>query len=119
MNKSPLIEMAEYHEGQSAYALEYHTRNVQARSTHQLYLQKAAKHANDARILRAAAAVIEAHYSHVDGRNLPASLHPDTWHMCDIKVRRNGRDEYFEGDWLKNVAKELAVLEAACKEGLK
>lgn len=58
MMKNPLIEMAEYHEGQSAYALEYHTRNVQARSTHQLYLQKAAKHANDARILRAAAAVI-------------------------------------------------------------
>lgn len=102
MRENPLIELAEEFEYDADLVIDLpEAANCELRK---------------ARILRTAAAVIEAHYSHVDGRNLPASLHPDTWHMCDIKVRRNGRDEYFEGDWLKNVASALADHEDACRE---
>lgn len=28
---------------------------------------------------------------------------PADWHMVDIKVRRDGQDVWFQGDWLKDV----------------
>jgi len=40
-------------------------------------------------------------YSHVDGRDLLAELHPR--HMLDIQRRVDGIEKWFEGDWLSNL----------------
>ena len=40
-------------------------------------------------------------YSHVDGRDLLAELHPR--HTLDIKRRVDAVESWFEGDWLSNL----------------
>ncbi len=40
-------------------------------------------------------------FSHVDGRDLLAELHPRN--MLDIKRRVDGKETWFEGDWLSNL----------------
>jgi hypothetical protein len=42
--------------------------------------------------------ILSAVKSHVDGRDLLDELHPR--HTIDIKVRRDGQDKWYEGDWL-------------------
>ena len=46
-------------------------------------------------------AMINATFSHVNGRDLLAELHPR--HEIDIKRRVDGRETWFEGDWLSNL----------------
>ena len=46
-------------------------------------------------------AMTKATYSHVDGRDLLHELQPNGAHHIDIKVRINGQDRWYEGDWLK------------------
>jgi hypothetical protein len=46
-------------------------------------------------------AMCRATFSHVDGRDLLAELHPRS--ELDIKRRVDGRDTWFEGDWLSNL----------------
>ena len=43
-------------------------------------------------------------YSHVDGRDLLDELHPRK--QLDIKRRVDGRETWFEGDWLSNLRDE-------------
>lgn len=40
-------------------------------------------------------------FSHVDGRDLLAELHPRK--ELDIKRRVDGKETWFEGDWLSNL----------------
>ncbi len=44
-------------------------------------------------------------YSHVDGRDLFAQFHPRN--TLDIKRRVDGRETWFEGDWLSNLYSEI------------
>lgn len=46
-------------------------------------------------------AMCKATFSHVNGRDLLAELHPRS--ELDIKRRRDGRETWFEGDWLSNL----------------
>lgn len=46
-------------------------------------------------------AMARATYSHVDGRDLLYELHPRQ--QLDIKRRVDGRETWFEGDWLTNL----------------
>jgi hypothetical protein len=46
-------------------------------------------------------AMAKATFSHVDGRDLLRELHPRR--QLDIKRRVDGRETWFEGDWLSNV----------------
>lgn len=55
--------------------------------------------------------VIKATHSHIDGRDLLAELHPR--HMMDIKVRREGKDLWFEGDWLSTLWDDMKTLREA------
>ena len=59
----------------------------------------------------ALSAIIGATKSHVDGRDLLAELHPR--HYMDIKVRRNGKDIWFEADWLSNLQRAITSHKAA------
>jgi hypothetical protein len=52
----------------------------------------------DAEKLRRFDAMVEATFSHVDGRDLLAELHPRN--TLDIKRRVDGIENWFEGDWL-------------------
>lgn len=56
---------------------------------------------SDAEKSRRFDAMVAATFSHVDGRDLLAELHPR--HELDIKRRVDGRETWFEGDWLSNV----------------
>lgn len=51
--------------------------------------------------LRRYAAMVRATFSHVDGRDLLDELHPRR--SLDIKRRVDGRETWFEGDWLSNL----------------
>lgn len=42
--------------------------------------------------------MVAASFSHVDGRDLLAELHPRA--ELDILRRRDGKETWFEGDWL-------------------
>jgi len=54
--------------------------------------------------------------SHVDGRDLLDELKLNRAHFCDINVRRDGRDIFYEGDWLKSVQRaRLAAKKALAK----
>lgn len=46
-------------------------------------------------------AIAKATFSHVDGRDLLREIHPRS--QLDIKRRADGRDTWFEGDWLSKV----------------
>ena len=59
----------------------------------------------------ALSAIIGATKSHVDGRDLLAELHPR--HYMDIKVRRDGKDIWFEADWLSNLQRAITSHKAA------
>lgn len=48
-------------------------------------------------------ALCEATYSHVDGRDLLYELRPNSSHMINIHVRRDGQWHVYEGDWLKTL----------------
>ena len=52
-------------------------------------------------LLEALKAIDAECYSHVDGRDLFAQLHPRR--MLDIKRRVDGVETWFEGDWLSNL----------------
>ncbi len=52
---------------------------------------------------RELAALKEATYSHVDGRDLLHELQPNGAHHIDIVVRINGQDRRYQGDWLKEL----------------
>lgn len=41
--------------------------------------------------------------SHIDNADNLEKLRPDSWHWCDIHVRREGKDEKHQADWLKDV----------------
>lgn len=63
----------------------------------------------------------KATFSHVDGRDLFAQMHPRN--TLDIKRRRDGVETWFEGDWLTDLWREikaarpvLAKLEEVMKE---
>lgn len=45
--------------------------------------------------------MVTATFSHIDGRDLLKELHPRR--MLDIKRRVDGREAWFEGDWLSDV----------------
>jgi hypothetical protein len=61
-------------------------------------------------IEKAAKAVNDSTYSHVDGRDLLAEIHPR--HELDIKRRIDGRETWFEGDWLSNLWAAVKPLRA-------
>ncbi len=63
------------------------------------------------RVIEAARKVNEATFSHVDGRDLLAELHPRK--ELDIKRRKDGVETWFEGDWLSNVYREIRPLREA------
>jgi hypothetical protein len=46
-------------------------------------------------------AMVRSTFSHVDGRDLLRELHPRR--TLDIKRRADGRETWFEGDWLSNL----------------
>jgi hypothetical protein len=46
-------------------------------------------------------AMVKSTFSHVDGRDLLRELHPRK--TLDIKRRADGRETWFEGDWLSNL----------------
>lgn len=58
--------------------------------------------------------------SHVDGRDLLDELHPR--HTLDIKRRVDGRETWFQGDWLSNTRTAAiharSVLAASIGEGM-
>ena len=62
------------------------------------------------RVAEAARRVNEATYSHVDGRDLLAELHPR--HHMDITVRRDGQDHHYGADWLSNLYDAVKALRA-------
>lgn len=62
------------------------------------------------RVAEAARRVNETTYSHVDGRDLLAELHPR--HHMDIKVRRDGQDHHYEADWLSSLYAAVQALRA-------
>lgn len=64
-----------------------------------------------ARVIEAARKVNAATFSHVDGRDLLAELHPRK--ELDIKRRKDGVETWFEGDWLTNVYQEIEPLREA------
>lgn len=51
--------------------------------------------------LRRFDAMVQATFSHVNGRDLLRELHPRK--QLDIKRRRDGIETWFEGDWLSDV----------------
>lgn len=46
-------------------------------------------------------AMVRATYCHIDGHDLLRELHPRR--QLDIKRRVDGRETWFEGDWLSNL----------------
>ena len=52
-------------------------------------------------------------FSHVDGRDLFAQMHPRN--MLDIKRRVDAREAWFEGDWLSNLWDAIKSARAAMK----
>ncbi len=46
-------------------------------------------------------AMVKATFSHIDGRDLLAELHPRN--TLDIKRRVDGVERWFEADWLSNL----------------
>lgn len=53
----------------------------------------------------------KATFSHVDGRDLFAQMHPRN--MLDIKRRIDARETWFEGDWLTDLWREIKVAREA------
>jgi hypothetical protein len=51
--------------------------------------------------LRRYASMVRATFSHIDGRDLLAELHPRR--SLDIKRRVDAKETWFEGDWLSNL----------------
>ena len=71
-----------------------------------------AKLQNEVGQLRDAARAVNATtYSHIDGRDLLAELHPR--HTLDIKRRVDARETWFEGDWLSNLYEAMKKLRQA------
>lgn len=64
-------------------------------------------------VIAAAEKVNAATFSHIDGRDLLAELHPRS--ELDIKRRVDGQDKWFEGDWLTTVYREIKPLRDALK----
>ena len=58
-------------------------------------------HALNQELLEALEAINKKCFSHVDGRDLFAQMHPRR--MLDIKRRVDGRETWFEGDWLTDL----------------
>jgi len=54
--------------------------------------------------------IIAATYSHIDGRDLLAELHPRK--TLDIKRRVDGRETWHEGDWLSTLYNEIKMARA-------
>lgn len=52
-------------------------------------------------------------FSHVDGRDLFAQMHPRN--MLDIKRRVDARETWFEGDWLTDLWGAIKNARAAMK----
>ena len=50
-------------------------------------------------------------YSHADGRDLLGEIHPRK--TLDIKRRIDGRETWFEADWLSTLYAEIKLLRAA------
>lgn len=61
-----------------------------------------------ASIVDAAIRVNAATFSHIDGRDLFAELHPRR--SLDIKRRVDGVETWFQGDWLSTIYREIKVL---------
>lgn len=74
----------------------------------------AAEDAIKAELLEALQRIVAATHSHVDGRDLLAELHPRN--MLDIKRRIDGRETWFEGDWLTNLWREVESARAAIRK---
>ena len=55
----------------------------------------------DMRAWRMLERIVDATHSHIDGRDLLGELHPRK--TLDIKRRVDGRETWFEGDWLSGV----------------
>ena len=53
-------------------------------------------------------------FSHVDGRDLFAQMHPRN--TLDIKRRVDARETWFEGDWLTNLWDAIKAARAALTE---
>ena len=62
------------------------------------------------RVAEAARRVNERTYSHLDGRDLLAQLHPR--HHIDITVRRDGQDTVLEADWITGLYEAIKRLRA-------
>jgi hypothetical protein len=62
--------------------------------------------------------------SHIDNTDNLEKLRPDGWHWCDIHVRREGKEEKHQADWLKDVwttrgaLKEFLRIDAARQAGV-
>jgi len=55
----------------------------------------------DMRAWRMLERIVDATHSHIDGRDLLGELHPRK--TLDIKRRVDGRETWFEGDWLSGL----------------
>lgn len=69
---------------------------------------------NDNKLRKAAQAVNAATYSHLDGRDLLAELHPR--HTLDIKRRVDARETWYEGDWLFDLYEAMKALRQALED---
>jgi|SRR5699024_1639722 len=67
-----------------------------------------------ARVRRAAERVNDATFSHVDGRDLLAELHPRK--TLDIKRRVDGKETWYEGDWLSSLYDAVKKLRATLSQ---
>jgi hypothetical protein len=68
----------------------------------------------DGEVLRALLAILAMTKSHIDGRDLLAELHPRK--ELDIKRRVDGRETWFEGDWLSNLWDATRAAEMMLRE---
>lgn len=60
--------------------------------------------------------IVNATYSHIDGRDLLAELHPRR--TLDIKRRVDAKETWFEGDWLSTLYKEILAAKAHLNSNL-
>ena len=65
-------------------------------------------------LLDAADELSRASFSHVDGRDLLGELHPRR--TLDIKRRKDGRETWYEGDWLSRVYTARQTLDLVIAE---
>jgi hypothetical protein len=69
-----------------------------------------AAEAENTRLREALNAIIATTHSHIDGRDLLAELHPRN--ALDIKRRVDGRETWFQADWLSDLWTAIKTAQA-------